>query len=522
MTQTDAGKDADKDADKGEHQVVARPEGADMTRRRRPPRPMPGSAVLVMAKEPVAGRVKTRLCPPLSLAEAAVLAEACLADTLDAVAGCGAARLVLALEGRPGPWLPPGFTVVAQQGRTLDERLAAAWSHMEGPALQIGMDTPQVTPGLLDECLGVLATSGADAALGAAVDGGWWAIGLRRPVGPEVFLGVPMSTPSTGAEQRRRLGALGCRVVDLPVLRDVDTMDDVRDRRLRMPADAVRRGPAPAPAGGRLMAGRSVARWPGALYDDPAGTAGTGGNGPAGVTLRTTEGDRLVLDPARWQQPPGPEEDDLLARASGSVLDVGCGPGRHVLALARSGRPVLGIDSSIDAVVAARRRGAPVVRASVWGPVPDAGSWGTVLLLDGNIGIGGNPLMLLSRVRELLGPGGRVLAEVEGPDVPGARLTVRVEHAGRPGDWFPWARVSAAQVDHLAEVTGYARREVWPAGGRWWAELGRRPAGPPVHTVRPGRPGARPALRLVAGRPPRPPAGAGDGRAPSSLSHRRG
>jgi len=181
--------------------------------------------VLVMAKEPVPGRVKTRLCPPCTAAQAAELAEAALADTLEAVARCGAGRRLLALDGRPGPWLPAGFEVFAQRGRGLDERLAAAWDRAGGPGLQIGMDTPQVTAGLLNDCLQRLAVQDATAALGLAEDGGWWALGLRRP-DPAVFLGVPMSTPRTGSAQERRLRDLGHDPVRLPRLRDVDHMDD--------------------------------------------------------------------------------------------------------------------------------------------------------------------------------------------------------------------------------------------------------------------------------------------------------
>ena len=181
--------------------------------------------VLVMAKEPVPGRVKTRLCPPCTAAQAAVLAEAALADTLEAVARCGADRRLLALDGRPGPWLPAGFEVFPQRGRRLDERLAAAWDDAGGSGLQIGMDTPQVTARLLDDCLQRLAARGATAVLGLAEDGGWWALGLRRP-DPAVFLGVPMSTPLTGSAQERRLRDLGHDPVQLPRLRDVDYMDD--------------------------------------------------------------------------------------------------------------------------------------------------------------------------------------------------------------------------------------------------------------------------------------------------------
>ncbi|WP_116951802.1 TIGR04282 family arsenosugar biosynthesis glycosyltransferase [Jiangella endophytica] len=182
--------------------------------------------VLVVAKEPVPGRVKTRLCPPLSPAQAASVAAAALADTLEAVARCGADRRILALAGRPGPWLPAGFEVVPQVRGPLGLRLAAAWSHAGGPGVQIGMDTPQVTPSMLDAALGLVA--GGDsrtAVLGPAEDGGWWALGLRR-WRRGVFHGVPMSTAQTAARQRDRLRALGLAVTDLPVLRDVDTADD--------------------------------------------------------------------------------------------------------------------------------------------------------------------------------------------------------------------------------------------------------------------------------------------------------
>ena len=182
--------------------------------------------VLVVAKAPQPGRVKTRLCPPFTLSEAAELAAAALADTLDAVAASGADRHVLALDGPPGDWIPPGFEVFEQRGDGLAARLAHAWSTAGGPGLQIGMDTPQVTPALLDHCLDRLLEPGNDAALGLARDGGWWAIGLWNP-DPAVFLGVPMSAPTTGSSQRRRLDDLGLTVADLPVLRDVDTIADV-------------------------------------------------------------------------------------------------------------------------------------------------------------------------------------------------------------------------------------------------------------------------------------------------------
>ena len=177
-----------------------------------------------MAKAPVAGRVKTRLCPPCTPAEAALIAEAALADTLAAVAACGAGRRIVALDGAPGPWLPPGFEVIAQVDGGFDRRLAAAWSAAGGAGVQIGMDTPQVTADLLDRALASLDETSA--ALGLAVDGGWWAIGLRRP-DARVFTGIPMSTATTGAAQLARLRELGLSVTMLPALVDLDTVADL-------------------------------------------------------------------------------------------------------------------------------------------------------------------------------------------------------------------------------------------------------------------------------------------------------
>jgi hypothetical protein len=180
----------------------------------------PATTLLVIAKQPVPGRVKTRLVPPCTYEQAAALAEAALADTLEAVLLAPAARRVLVLDGEPGPWLPAGFDVVPQCGGPLDERLAAAFAAMSGPALLIGMDTPQVTPDLL-----AVDWQAADAVFGPAADGGFWALGLRVP-DPALLRGVPMSTPATGAFQRARLLSAGLRVADLPQLRDVDTAAD--------------------------------------------------------------------------------------------------------------------------------------------------------------------------------------------------------------------------------------------------------------------------------------------------------
>lgn len=188
----------------------------------------PGDAptLLVIAKEPVPGRVKTRLTPPFSPEQAAALAEAALTDTLHAVLRAPARRRVLVLDGEPGDWLPPGFDVVPQGEGGLDERLAAAFgAHADGPALLVGMDTPQLTARLLAPALVADAWRHCDAWFGPADDGGFWALGLAAP-DPELLRGVPMSTAHTGEAQRSRLTRAGLRVRDLPPLRDVDNAAD--------------------------------------------------------------------------------------------------------------------------------------------------------------------------------------------------------------------------------------------------------------------------------------------------------
>jgi uncharacterized protein len=185
--------------------------------------------ILVIAKAPVPGRVKTRLTPPFTPVQAAALAEAALGDTLAAVAATPVARRVLALDGEPGPWLRSGFDVIRQRGASLDERIACAladaWSAAPLPVVLIGMDTPQVTPELLAGAAAPLAAGEADATFGFANDGGFWLLGLRT-IDIKLVLGVQMSRSDTGAQQLARLEGAGLRVAELPCLTDVDTAAD--------------------------------------------------------------------------------------------------------------------------------------------------------------------------------------------------------------------------------------------------------------------------------------------------------
>ncbi|WP_369213698.1 TIGR04282 family arsenosugar biosynthesis glycosyltransferase [Streptomyces flavofungini] len=200
------------------------------------PRPEPACppTLLVIAKEPLPGRVKTRLTPPYTPEEAALLAEAALTDTLHTLLHVPARRRLLVLHGTPGPWLPPGYEVLPQADGGLDERLAAAFGHCDGgPALLVGMDTPQLTPDLLAD----VGRDGHDAWFGPAADGGFWALGFADPsLAGALVRGVPMSTDRTGSVQRRRLVEAGLSVGDLPPLRDVDTAADAASVVSRCPS----------------------------------------------------------------------------------------------------------------------------------------------------------------------------------------------------------------------------------------------------------------------------------------------
>ena len=190
------------------------------------------ATLLVIAKDPQPGRSKTRLCPPCRPEQAAALAEAALRDTLTAVMATEVRRRVLVLDGDDSRWRRPGLDVVAQRGDGLDERLEHAFADVAGPALLVGMDTPQLTPALLHEGLDALLEH--DAVLGPADDGGYWSVGLRsRRAGS--FVGVPMSAADTLQRQRERFTTLGLTTYEQPALTDVDTIDDAHAVAARVP-----------------------------------------------------------------------------------------------------------------------------------------------------------------------------------------------------------------------------------------------------------------------------------------------
>lgn len=195
------------------------------------------------------------------------------------------------------------------------------------------------------------------------------------------------------------------------------------------------------------------------------------GGPPADARVRTLGGALSPLPIERWIAAADAVDAAVLADVEAPVLDVGCGPGRHLAALAAAGRDALGVDLSPFAVQLARGRGGDAVSGSVFDDIPGAGTWRTALLLDGNVGIGGAPSNLLRRVAALLAPGGAAVVEVGAPGSAGGRTSLRLEAPGLASDWFPWARVSADDVQGLAARSGFEVETLQRRDQRWFAHL---------------------------------------------------
>ncbi|MEU8157129.1 class I SAM-dependent methyltransferase [Micromonospora sp. NPDC048986] len=185
---------------------------------------------------------------------------------------------------------------------------------------------------------------------------------------------------------------------------------------------------------------------------------------------------RSRLPVRRWHGPAEPAVAALVDRCAGPTLDLGCGPGRLTLALTRAGLTAVGVDISAQAVRLTRARGAVALQRDVFAALPAEGRWAHVLLIDGNIGIGGDPGVLLGRCHDLLRPGGTVLVELEPPG-PGlwrgrAQLAVQAVGGGsRLGPPFRWARLDTMAVAAVASAAGFTVREVFHLDCRWFGEL---------------------------------------------------
>ena len=188
--------------------------------------------------------------------------------------------------------------------------------------------------------------------------------------------------------------------------------------------------------------------------------------------LRTVSGELITLDIARWLAGADAADATVLERCIGPVLDIGCGPGRFVSSLAQRGIATLGVDIAESAVALTRGQGLPALLRDVFGALPGEGRWPTVLLMDGNVGIGGDPARLLRRVRALLRAGGRLLVETHADQAAHEVLSVQFWSGGRAvGPVFEWAQVGYRALRGYASAAGYSVSDVWSRDGRAFAVL---------------------------------------------------
>jgi SAM-dependent methyltransferase len=206
------------------------------------------------------------------------------------------------------------------------------------------------------------------------------------------------------------------------------------------------------------------------LYSD--GLLSTGTHGKT-ARVRLLDGATLPLAFDRYLAPADTTDHQILTNVGGPVLDVGCGPGRHLHALAARGVFALGVDLSPIAVELARGRGGHAIVGSIFGEVPGGGTWLSALLLDGNIGIGGAPVRLLDRLSSLLTRDGEVLVELESPGSKTFSTQARIETADQVSAWFPWARVAFGDIERIADDSGFAITAKWSHAQRWFARLSR-------------------------------------------------
>jgi hypothetical protein len=353
-----------------------------------------------------------------------------------------------------------GFEVVDQPPGSLNVRLTAAFAAAiseptDESALLIGMDTPQVTAQLLDS-----DWEGADAVLGLSDDGGFWAIGLRFGHPAALFDGIPMSTSRTGSAQLARLFDAGLSVKLLPPLRDVDRPVDAEVVATQFPGLVFSRrylqltSSRPTQTSDRLF----DAAYAGMITISDAAHA-------------DIDDHPLPLEVSRWAG--AADEIDMLvvARCEPPVIDLGCGPGRMVQALSESGRAALGVDMSSVAVDMSMARGGPALQRRIDEPLPAEGRWGTALLMDTNVGMGGNVAALLARCMRLVIPGGLIICEVDG--VPERHevhsIVLRTKHTTSPP--LSWSRIGTSALIEVAKSLDLLLMEEWTSGGRAFVAL---------------------------------------------------
>ena len=267
-----------------------------------------------------------------------------------------------------------------------------------------------------------------------------------------------MSTDRTGAAQLNRLVELGLSVRLLPPLRDIDE-----------PADAA----AVAYAHPRLGFSRRYREIVDHRARQPADRVFDHAYAGAPLEVERSADPPLRVDVDRWSGVADDVDRLILSRCEPPVLDLGSGPGRMVRALTESGRSALGVDISAQAVSASMRQGALALRARIEDPLPAEGRWGTVLLMDGNVGIGGNVADLLARCRQLVAPGGLIICEVDPVGARHDREIVVLRSRSTASMPLAWSRIGAAALVEVAAGLDLWTAEEWSAGDRAFVSLRR-------------------------------------------------
>lgn len=233
------------------------------------------------------------------------------------------------------------------------------------------------------------------------------------------------------------------------------------------------------------------------LNTPAAGIFGQGRSGPYAQALAQGRG-RLTLRPdgddgrhgigevtydvLSWCAEASVLERSLLQSLNGPVLDIGCGPGRMLSAAQSAGLTALGLDTSTEAVNRALNRGAAALQLSVFAAVPHPGRWQSLLLMDGNIGIGGNIPVLLRRCRQLVAPAGTLLVELDPDDDTDASYRAVLEDSyGKRSEPFSWARTGLSGLESRAKAAGWTVTLTQRLQGRVFCRLS--PAPDPVRSI---------------------------------------
>ena len=213
----------------------------------------------------------------------------------------------------------------------------------------------------------------------------------------------------------------------------------------------------------------------------------TGAGPPSRHHARLIDGTAVPFPLERYLGPADATDEQVVDRVRGPVLDVGCGPGRHLHALAARGVFALGVDLSPVAVELAVGGGGRAIVGDIFDELPGGGSWRSALLLDGNIGIGGSPVRLLGRIGALVDAGGDLFVELDPPGTRTCSTHARLEADGVASAWFRWARVAVPEIGPIARAGGFRAAETWSRSGRWFARLHREDCSFDSRRFRPGR-----------------------------------